>query len=95
MLTRSVGTLGSHPSRLDYLLAIERIIERIRMTENATKMICRVLVRRAASRFSVCREGLFFDFLFAILTHLSTIVCLENETAIALSSSSSVTGFNT
>lgn len=72
-------------------------MDRIRMSENATKMICSVLVRRAASRFSVCRVGLglFFDFLFAILTHLSTIVCFENETAIALSSSSNVTGFNT
>ena len=65
------------------------------MIEKATKMICSVLVRLAASRFSFCLICLFLDFLFAILTHLSTSVCLENETAIALSSSSRVTGFNT
>jgi hypothetical protein len=37
-------------------------------------MTCKVLVRLAASRFSCCLIGLFFDFLFAILTHLSYVL---------------------
>ncbi len=40
------------------------------MTENATKAICNVRVRLAASRFSLDRVCLFFDFLFAIFIDL-------------------------
>jgi len=40
------------------------------MTENATKTICSIRVRLAASRFSLDRVCLFFDFLFAISTDL-------------------------
>jgi hypothetical protein len=47
-------------------------MERIRRMEKTANMICRVLVRLAASRFSSCRVGLLLDFLFAILTLLAT-----------------------
>lgn len=45
-------------------------MERIRMTEKTTNTICSIRVRRAASRFSFSFVfvGLFFDFLFAILS---------------------------
>ena len=55
-----------------HLLAIERIMERIKMTENTTKTICSVLVRLAC-HVSVCFVGLFLDFLLAISTHLSYV----------------------
>ena len=41
------------------------------MTENATKAICNIRVRLAASRLSLDRVCLFFDFLFAISTDLT------------------------
>jgi len=61
----------SSASMVHYLLAIERIMDRIKMTENATKAICNIRVRLAASRLSLDRVCLFFDFLFAISTDLT------------------------
>src|SRR5689334_15410996 len=56
-----------------HLLAIERIMERIKMIEKTTKTICNVLVRLACHA-SVCFDcGLFLDFLPAIATHLSCV----------------------
>src|SRR6188474_62942 len=67
-----------------YLLARARTMERIRMIEKIANMIWYVLGRLANSRFSFSFNCLVFDFLFAILTRLSTYPCVWREPRLSL-----------
>lgn len=47
--------------------------------ENKTKMICNILVRLAAFRFSLVWTGFLLDFLFAISHLLNTDVFINGN----------------